>query len=177
MSVPGVSPCQPTGKRSPHRNLQDRERRWQSWRTNGLHQWFAGQGYAGMPGVVCRFPRPIKSLSPTTHRFCKLMGWKQTTLQMQKPPETLLQDCVDKAKKLIDDAIEKAKERTGQANPNACSVKVPYELIGMVIGRGGETIKDCPLGDPLLSFDTSNSYVQLCWAICNTGTSMHSHMI
>ena len=73
------------------------------------------------------------------------MGWKQTTLQMQKP-ETLLQDCVDKAKKLIDDAIEKAKERTGQANPNACSVKVPYELIGMVIGRGGETIKDCPLG-------------------------------
>jgi len=53
-----------------------------------------------------------------------------------------LQDAVDKAKKLIDDAIEKAKERTGQVNPNACTLKVPHELIGMLIGRGGETIKD-----------------------------------
>ncbi|CAE7852645.1 RPL4A [Symbiodinium sp. KB8] len=42
-----------------------------------------------------------------------------------------LQDAVDKAKKLIDDAIEKA-----------CTLKVPHELIGMLIGRGGETIKD-----------------------------------
>eukprot|EP00439_Symbiodinium_sp_Y106_P067338 s1310_g11.t1 len=32
-------------------------------------------------------------------------------------------DAVDKAKKLIDDAIEKAKERTGQVNPNACTLK------------------------------------------------------
>ncbi|CAE7404088.1 Khsrp, partial [Symbiodinium pilosum] len=53
-----------------------------------------------------------------------------------------LQDAVDKAKQLIDDAIEKAKERTGQVNPNACTLKVPHELIGMLIGRGGETIKD-----------------------------------
>ncbi|CAJ1436259.1 unnamed protein product [Effrenium voratum] len=53
-----------------------------------------------------------------------------------------LQDCVDKAKKLIEDAIEKAKERTGQVNPNACTLKVPHELIGMLIGRGGETIKE-----------------------------------
>lgn len=53
-----------------------------------------------------------------------------------------LQDCVDKAKKLIDDAIDKAKERTGQVNPNACTLKVPHELIGMLIGRGGETIKE-----------------------------------
>ena len=49
---------------------------------------------------------------------------------------------MDKAKKLIEDAIEKAKEKTGQVNPNACTLKVPHELIGMLIGRGGETIKD-----------------------------------
>ena len=52
-----------------------------------------------------------------------------------------LQDCVDKAKKLIDDAIANAKEKSGH-NPNACTLKVPHELIGMLIGRGGETIKD-----------------------------------
>ena len=53
-----------------------------------------------------------------------------------------VQECVDKAKKMIDDAIEKHKERTGGPNPNGCTVKVPHELIGMLIGRGGETIKD-----------------------------------
>lgn len=61
---------------------------------------------------------------------------------LQYTPHKSVQDCVDKAKKMIDDAIEKAKERTGGPNPNACSVKVPHELIGMLIGRGGETIKD-----------------------------------
>ena len=48
---------------------------------------------------------------------------------------------MDKAKKLIDDAIANAKEKSGH-NPNACTLKVPHELIGMLIGRGGETIKD-----------------------------------
>ncbi|CAE8585175.1 unnamed protein product [Polarella glacialis] len=52
------------------------------------------------------------------------------------------QDCIDKAKKLIEETIDKAKEKTGGATPNACTLKVPHELIGMLIGRGGETIKE-----------------------------------
>ena len=80
--------------------------------------------------------KPYNSQVPQTD------GVEENHASTAETARTLLQDCVDKAKKLIDDAIEKAKERTGQANPNACSVKVPYELIGMIIGRGGETIKD-----------------------------------
>eukprot|EP00438_Fugacium_kawagutii_P033890 Skav220979 [mRNA] locus=scaffold1541:29091:40106:+ [translate_table: standard] len=61
---------------------------------------------------------------------------------VQAVPASGAGDCVDKAKKLIEEAIDKAKEKTGQVNPNACTLKVPHELIGMLIGRGGETIKD-----------------------------------
>ena len=56
--------------------------------------------------------------------------------------EILREDCVDKAQQLINDAIQQAKERTGQVNPKACTLRVPHELIGMLIGRGGETIKE-----------------------------------
>merc|ERR1719440_1347159 len=52
------------------------------------------------------------------------------------------QECIDKAKQMIEDTLNKAKERGGNNNPNACTLKVPHELIGMLIGRGGETIKD-----------------------------------
>lgn len=52
------------------------------------------------------------------------------------------QECIDRAKKMIEDCIEKAKEKTGGNNPNACTLRVPHDLIGMLIGRGGETIKE-----------------------------------
>ena len=82
-----------------------------------------------LSSVVCRtrVPWPSNHL-PKNSRCTVLKVWSSVQLQ----------DCVDKAKKLIDDAIEKAKERTG----NSCSLKVPHELIGIIIGRGGETIKD-----------------------------------
>merc|ERR1719456_2136541 len=46
---------------------------------------------------------------------------------------------------MIEDTLNKARERSGAGvkdNPNACTLKVPHELIGMLIGRGGETIKE-----------------------------------
>lgn len=53
------------------------------------------------------------------------------------------QDCIDRAKSMIEDTLNKAKERAGVPNnPNACTIKVPHELVGMLIGRGGETIKE-----------------------------------
>lgn len=52
-------------------------------------------------------------------------------------------EAIEKAKKMIEDTINKAKEtRGGTAAPNACTLKVPHDVIGMLIGRGGETIKE-----------------------------------
>jgi len=47
-------------------------------------------------------------------------------------------ECVDRAKRMIDETLSKA----GMNNPNAYVMKVPHELVGMLIGKGGETIKD-----------------------------------
>uniref|UniRef100_A0A7S4SM47 RRM domain-containing protein n=1 Tax=Alexandrium monilatum TaxID=311494 RepID=A0A7S4SM47_9DINO len=51
-------------------------------------------------------------------------------------------ECIDKAKQMIEDTLSKARERTGVNNPNAFIMKVPHELVGMLIGKGGETIKE-----------------------------------
>jgi len=51
-------------------------------------------------------------------------------------------ECVERARQLIDDTLGKARERGTTNNPNACVIKVPHELVGMLIGKGGETIKD-----------------------------------
>mmetsp|Transcript_15878 Transcript_15878/g.39720 ORF Transcript_15878/g.39720 Transcript_15878/m.39720 type:complete len:1963 (+) Transcript_15878:175-6063(+) len=51
-------------------------------------------------------------------------------------------DSVERAKQMIEDVLSKARERSGPNNPNANSMRVPHELIGMLIGRGGETIKE-----------------------------------
>jgi len=52
------------------------------------------------------------------------------------------EEVVQRAKQMIEDTLSKARERTGVNNPNANSMRVPHELIGMLIGKGGETIKD-----------------------------------
>mmetsp|Transcript_38077 Transcript_38077/g.89156 ORF Transcript_38077/g.89156 Transcript_38077/m.89156 type:complete len:1075 (-) Transcript_38077:54-3278(-) len=49
---------------------------------------------------------------------------------------------VERAKQLIDDTLSKARERSGMSNPNAHVLKVPHEMVGMLIGKGGETIKE-----------------------------------
>jgi len=48
---------------------------------------------------------------------------------------------VERAKQLIDDTLSKAREKSGMNNPNAHVMKVPHEMVGMLIGKGGETIK------------------------------------
>eukprot|EP00927_Polykrikos_kofoidii_P016649 TRINITY_DN17534_c0_g1_i1.p1 TRINITY_DN17534_c0_g1~~TRINITY_DN17534_c0_g1_i1.p1 ORF type:complete len:1908 (-),score=371.19 TRINITY_DN17534_c0_g1_i1:105-5828(-) len=52
------------------------------------------------------------------------------------------QDCIDKAKHMIEDTLGKARERFGTASPNTHVMKVQHELVGMLIGKGGETIKE-----------------------------------
>ena len=101
-----------------------------------------GAEFVGM--LIGRGGEVVKQLSTESGARIEI---SKTETEGGKPGERTvyisgLQDCVDKAKKLIDDAIDKAKERTGQVNPNACTLKVPHELIGMLIGRGGETIKE-----------------------------------
>jgi len=50
--------------------------------------------------------------------------------------------CVEKAKAMIEDTLNKARELTGATNPNALVMKVSHELVGILIGKNGDTIKD-----------------------------------
>ncbi|CAK0788516.1 unnamed protein product, partial [Prorocentrum cordatum] len=53
------------------------------------------------------------------------------------------QACVDKAKQLIEDILKQAREISGSGtSSNACVMKVSQELVGILIGKNGETIKD-----------------------------------
>eukprot|EP00929_Paragymnodinium_shiwhaense_P012415 TRINITY_DN1195_c0_g2_i1.p1 TRINITY_DN1195_c0_g2~~TRINITY_DN1195_c0_g2_i1.p1 ORF type:complete len:1778 (+),score=452.33 TRINITY_DN1195_c0_g2_i1:143-5476(+) len=53
-----------------------------------------------------------------------------------------MKEAVAKAKEMIEDVLNKSKERGGSSNPNLAIMKVQHELIGLLIGKGGETIKE-----------------------------------
>ena len=82
---------------------------------------------------------------------------------------------MDKAKKLIDDAIANAKEKSGH-NPNACTLKVPHELIGMLIGRGGETIKDSACFRVLNRWHLCDLVAIIFLRIFNDATHCHTNL-